>query len=80
MAFKIHCCHKILHGLILQSVLSLLSLLHDRVLENVVVGYYEEIKTTTKKIKPPFTMITVKYFTTNININYILKKLECDYI
>lgn len=25
-------------------------------------------------------MITDKYFTTNINIHYMIKKLECDYI
>lgn len=33
-----------------------------------------------KKTKDPFTLITDKYFTTNINIHYINKKLECEYI
>lgn len=32
----------------------------------------------TKKSKQPFTMVTDKYFTTNIH--YKIKKLECDYI
>lgn len=34
----------------------------------------------TKKSKQPFTVIIDKYFTTNINIHYIIKKLECNYI
>lgn len=33
----------------------------------------------TKESKQPFTVID-KYFTTNINIHYMIKKLECDYI
>lgn len=34
----------------------------------------------TKKSKQHFTMIIDKYFTTNINIHYMIKNLECDYI
>lgn len=34
----------------------------------------------TKKSNEAFTVIIDKYFTTNINIHYIIKKLECEYI
>lgn len=34
----------------------------------------------TKKSKQPFTVRIHKYFTTNINKHYMIKKLECDYI
>lgn len=35
---------------------------------------------TKESKKQPFTVIIDKYFTTNINIHYMIKKLECDYI